>query len=171
MTAWSRPPLARSGSGISAIFASTAVRSERQFCERLQYDHEQACSARVERLSAQLADLRADRVGLQNAIDLEEHVPTRQEIEDVLAEIREMITSGTREDHKTLTSALVGPIRVEGRHSIQPWFIVPTQKVRVLSRLVLPGLHNKNLSALVKTAEIKLSSRHAKVRRGGYRLQ
>ncbi len=33
--------------------------------------------------------------------DLEEHVPTREEIDENLAEIREMITSGTREDHKT----------------------------------------------------------------------
>jgi hypothetical protein len=32
-----------------------------------------------------------------------------------------MISSGTREDHKTLTSVLVGPAIVEGRHSIQPW--------------------------------------------------
>jgi hypothetical protein len=100
--------------------------------------NEQACSGRVERLTSQLADLRADRGRLQNAIDLEEHVPTREEIDENLAEIREMITSGTREDHKTLTSVLVDPTRVEGRHSIQPSFIVPTQKVPVLSRVVPP---------------------------------
>jgi hypothetical protein len=39
------------------------------------------------------------------------------------------------------------------------------------AEVVLPGLHNKNLSAFVKTAEIELTSRHAKVRRAGYRLQ
>ncbi len=100
---------------------------------------EQACAGRVERLTAQLTDLRCDRVGLQNAIELDEHLPTRAEVEEILVEIREMITSGTLEDHKTLTSVLVGPTRVEGRHSIQPSFIVPTQKVRVLSRVVPPG--------------------------------
>jgi hypothetical protein len=64
-------------------------------------------------------------------------LPTNPDVN--LVEIREMITSGTREDHKTLTSVLVGPTRVEGRHSIQPSFIVPTQKVRVLSRVVRPA--------------------------------
>jgi hypothetical protein len=29
-------------------------------------------------------------------------------------------------------------------------------------------VRNKNLSAFVKAAEIELSSRHAKIRRGGY---
>ena len=38
-----------------------------------------------------------------------------------------------------LTSVLLGPTRVVGRHSIQPSFIVPTQKVRVLSRGGAPG--------------------------------
>jgi hypothetical protein len=65
-------------------------------------------------------------------------MPTRDEVEEILAEIRELIRSGTPEDHKTLTSVLVGPTIVEGRHSIQPSFIVPTQKVRVLSRVVPP---------------------------------
>ena len=76
------------------------------------------------------------RIRLRNAIDLEEHVPTREEIEENLAEIREMITSGTREDHKTLASVVVGPTRVEGRHSIQPSFILPTHRFEFLSRVV-----------------------------------
>lgn len=33
---------------------------------------------------------------------------------------------------------------------------------------VHPGLHNKNLSAVVKTDEISLAAKHAKVRRAGY---
>lgn len=45
------------------------------------------------------------------------------------------------------------------------------REVGIVFERVLPGLHNKNLSALVKTAEIKLSSRHAMVRREVYRLQ
>jgi hypothetical protein len=44
-----------------------------------------------------------------------------------LAEIRELITSETRDYHKTLTSVLVGPTIVEGRQSIQRSVIVPTQ--------------------------------------------
>jgi len=68
-----------------------------------------------------------------------------------------------------MTSVLVGPAIVEGRHSIQPSFIVPTQKVRVLSTVVLPALHDKNLSAVVKADEIRLTTEHAKVRRDGYR--
>jgi hypothetical protein len=60
-----------------------------------------------------------------------------------------MITSGTREDHKILTSVLVGPTRVEGRHSIQPSFIAPTQKIRVLSRVVHPALQNANYGKIV----------------------
>jgi hypothetical protein len=32
-------------------------------------------------------------------------MPTREAIEDIFAEIRELITRGTREDHKTLASA------------------------------------------------------------------
>ena len=99
---------------------------------------EAACAGRVETLTRQLSDLRCDRVGLQNAVDLEDQPPTREEIEEILAEIRGMITKGTREDHKTLTQALVGHTPVEGRHSIKPSFIVPTQKVRVLSRVVPP---------------------------------
>ncbi len=87
-------------------------------------------------MTSKLTDLRCDRVGLQNAIEIEDTMPPRGEIEEILAEIRELITGGTREDHKTLTSVLVGPTIVEGRHSIQPSFVVPTQKVRVLSRLV-----------------------------------
>lgn len=63
-------------------------------------------------------------------------LPSRDEIETILAEVCDMIASGTREDHEAVTSVLVGPTRVEGRHSIQPSFIVPTQKVRVLSRVV-----------------------------------
>jgi len=74
-------------------------------------------------------------VRLQNAIDLDDPIPTPE----ILAEIRDMITSGTREDHKTLTSVLVGPIRVEGRHSIRPSFIVPTQKVRGSVKGGAPG--------------------------------
>jgi hypothetical protein len=96
-------------------------------------------AGRIERLTAQFTDLRCDRVGLQNAIELAEHLPTRAEVEKILVEIREMITSGTLEDHKTLTSVLVGPTRVEDRHSIQPSFIAPTQKVRVLSGVVRPA--------------------------------
>jgi hypothetical protein len=80
-----------------------------------------------------------------------------------------MITSGTREDHKTLTTVLVGPTRVDGRHSIQPSFVVPTQKVRVLSRVVHPALHNKNLLTVLNGREIVLSGRYAKIRRVGYR--
>ena len=99
---------------------------------------EQACAPRVERLTSKLTDLRCDRIGLQNAIDLDDPMPTRVEIEEILAEIRELITSGTREDHKTVTSVLVGPTIVDGRRSIRPSFIVPTQKVRVLSRVVPP---------------------------------
>jgi site-specific DNA recombinase len=99
---------------------------------------ERACSQRVERLTSKLTDLRCDRIGLQNAIDLDDPMPTRDEIDDILAEIRDLITTGTREDHKTLTSVLVGETIVEGRHSIEPSFIVPTQKVRVLSRVVPP---------------------------------
>jgi site-specific DNA recombinase len=98
--------------------------------------NEQACAPRVARLTQQLTDLRCDQVGLQNAIDLDDPLPTREVIAEILAEILEMITSGSREDHKALTSVLVGPTRVEGRHSIEPSFIVPTQKVRVLSRVV-----------------------------------
>jgi site-specific DNA recombinase len=97
---------------------------------------EAACAGRVEALTKKLSDLRCDRTGLQNAIDLEEPVESREQIEEVLAEIRLMITDGTREDHKTLTQNLVGYTAVEGRHSIKPWFIAPTQKVRVLSRVV-----------------------------------
>jgi len=33
--------------------------------------------------------------------------------------------------------------------------------------MVRPAFHNKNLSAFVKTAEIEVSSRHAKIRRAG----
>lgn len=95
-----------------------------------------ACADRIEALTKQLTDLRCDRVGLQNALDLDDRPPTIEEIADILAEVRAMITSGTREDHKALTSVLVGETRVEGRHSIRPSFIVPTQKVRVLSRVV-----------------------------------
>src|SRR6266536_713442 len=43
------------------------------------------------------------------AIDLEERAPTRDAVEEILAERRELIVSGTREDHVTLTSHLVGP--------------------------------------------------------------
>ena len=100
--------------------------------------NEQACAGRVERLTQKLSDFRCDRVGLQNAIDLEDPLPSGEAIEEILAEIRLMITDGTREDHKTLTQALVGHTPVEGRHSIRPSFIVPTQKVRVLSRVVPP---------------------------------
>ena len=100
---------------------------------------EAACTRRVEALTQKQSDLRCDRVGIQNAIDLEDPLPAREEIEAILAEIRLMITEGTREDHKTLTQALVGHTPVEGRHSIRPSFIVPTQKVRVLSRVVRPA--------------------------------
>lgn len=78
--------------------------------------NEQACFGRIERLAAHLADFRCDRVWLQNAIDFDDRVPTWDEIEEILAEIREMINSGTREDHRTLTSVLVGLTRVDGRH-------------------------------------------------------
>ncbi len=98
--------------------------------------NEQACAGRVERLTQKLSDFRCDRVGLQNAIDVEDPLPTREAIEEILAEIRLMITAGTREDHKTLTQRLVGYTPVEGRHSIRALFIVPTKKVRVLSRVV-----------------------------------
>ena len=37
--------------------------------------------------------------------------------------------------------------------------------------LVHPALHNKNLSPVILGPAIELSSRHAKVRREGYRLQ
>jgi hypothetical protein len=85
-----------------------------------------------------------------------------------LAEIRELITSGTREDHKALTLVLVGPTMIEGRRGIQPSFSVPTQKVRVLSRVVHPAFHNKNLCGVVKAPAINLVPTHSKVRRGGY---
>src|SRR5437588_13065571 len=62
--------------------------------------------------------------------------PPIDEVDEILSEVWAMIATGTREDHKALTSVLVGPTIVEGRHSIQPSFIVPTQKVRVLSRVV-----------------------------------
>jgi site-specific DNA recombinase len=97
---------------------------------------EATCADRVETLTRKLSDLRCDRVGLQNVIETEAQLPAREEIEEILAEIRLMITDGTREDHKTLTQALVARTVVEGRHSIRPSFIVPTQKVRVLSRVV-----------------------------------
>ena len=100
---------------------------------------EATCAGRVETLTRKLSDLRRDCVGLENAIDLEDPPVASEEIEEILAEIRFMITKGTREDHKTLTQALVGPTAVEGRHSIRPSFIVPTQKVRVLSRVVRPA--------------------------------
>src|SRR5438105_6672954 len=41
---------------------------------------------------------------------------------------RGWITSGSREDHNALTSVLIGPTLVEGRHSIEPSFVVPTQR-------------------------------------------
>jgi hypothetical protein len=100
---------------------------------------EAAGAGRVEALTKKLSDLRCDRTGLQNAIDLEEPVESREQIEEVLAETRLMITEGSREDHKTLTQNLVGPTSVEGRHSIKPSFIAPTRKVRVLSRVVPPA--------------------------------
>ena len=100
---------------------------------------EATCAGRLESLTRKLSDLRCDRVGLQNAIDMEDPIPSRDDIEEILAEIRLMITEGTRADHKTLTQALVGHTPVEGRQSIRPSFIVPTQKVRVLSRVVRPA--------------------------------
>ncbi|MHB8689487.1 MAG: hypothetical protein ACYDB4_20240, partial [Candidatus Dormibacteraceae bacterium] len=93
-------------------------------------------AGRVEALTKRLSDIRCDRTGLQNAIDLEEPVESREQIEEVLAEIRLMITDGTREDQKIPAQHLVGYTPVEGRHSIKPSFIAPTQKVRVPSRMV-----------------------------------
>ncbi len=98
--------------------------------------NEAACAGRVETLTRRLSDLRCDRVGLQNAIDLDDPIPSREEIEEILAEVRMMLTEGTLADHKALTQALVAYTPVEGRHSIRPQFMVPTRKVRVLSRVV-----------------------------------
>src|SRR5450759_148673 len=39
---------------------------------------------------------------------------------------------------------------------------------QLLTRVVLPGLPNTNLSAVVKTDEISLAAKHVKVRRAGY---
>ena len=50
------------------------------------------------------------------------------EVKGYLAEVIEMIASGTCEDQKAVTSVLVGPTIVKGRHSIRPSFILPTQK-------------------------------------------
>ncbi len=63
---------------------------------------------------------------------------------------------------------LVGPTIVEGRYSILPSFIIPTQKLRVLSRVVHPAFHNKNLCGFVEAPLITLAAVHAKARRSGY---
>lgn len=62
----------------------------------------------------------------------------------------------------------MGPTRVEGGHSIQSSFNVPTQEVRILSRVVHPGFQNGNLVPFLYSEPIALAGRHVKVRRTGY---
>ncbi len=69
---------------------------------------EHACASRLETLTKRLSDLRCDRVGLQNAIDLDAHLPSREEVEATLAEVRDMTTAGTSADHKILTQPSSG---------------------------------------------------------------
>ena len=131
--------------------------------------NEQTCASRIETLTQRLADQRCERVRPQNAIDLDDPPPTIDEVKGYLAEVIEMITSGTREDQEAVTPVLVGPTIVKGRRSIRPSFILPTQKVRVPSRVVHPDIHNKNLAAEIEGPRIELSEVHSKVRRAGYR--
>ncbi|HKX03449.1 MAG TPA: hypothetical protein VJX71_13175 [Methylomirabilota bacterium] len=83
--------------------------------------------------------------------------PTMDEVKGYLAEVIEMIASGTCEDQKAVTSVLVGPTIVKGRHSIRPSFILPTQKVRVLPRVVHPDLQNANCGAIVDGDPVELT--------------
>ena len=155
--------------GVEARIAETERALERYF---LAFEagtmNEQACASRVGTLTQGLADQRCERVRLQNAIDLDDPLPSIEEVKPFLAEVVEMLKSDSRADHKTVTSALMGHTIVKGRHSVRPAFIVPTQKVRVLSRVVHPALHNKNLLTFLNGREIVLAARHSKVRRLGY---
>jgi hypothetical protein len=49
-------------------------------------------------------------------------------LDELEAQVRHVMTSGTASTRKALLRELVAEIRVEDRHTIRPWFSLPTRE-------------------------------------------
>jgi site-specific DNA recombinase len=107
---------------------------------------EDVCAARVQSLRDQLTKLQTRQADLKHQLAAAHATPPDPGLLDELkAQVRYAMTSGTASTRKALLRELVAEIRVEDRHTIRPWFWVP-DGTRTTNRQVAPQNAVRNLA-------------------------
>jgi hypothetical protein len=141
---------------------------------------EQTCGKRVEALGTTITALRARKAKLREELDaISVEAPSRPELTDLNARVRDVLTNGEAGARKAVVHALPEEIRVYDRQCILPTFRTPGGAnaqgtgVRPLYGSVHPTFHNPNTllpaTPLVSGPVIHLPGQHDRVRRDGYR--
>jgi hypothetical protein len=128
---------------------------------------EEVCTRRIEELSAELTSLEARRSELAEEIsESEPTVPDPAELAELVGDIERALSDGELPERKAVMQAVVAEIRVRDRGQIQPVFRVPIFGPPY--GLVHPtGQYSKKYPQ-VEGHMLRLSARHAKLRREGY---
>jgi len=113
---------------------------------------EDVCAARVQALREQRTKLQTRQAELKHQLAAAHATPPDPGLLDELkAQVRHVMTSGTASTRKALLKELVAEIRVEDRHTIRPWFWVP-DGTRTTNRQVAPQNAVRNLPDQVDPA-------------------
>jgi site-specific DNA recombinase len=127
---------------------------------------EDVCADRIREVAAKVGQLKASRSELEDEISADEsYLVSSEDLGELREEIQLALRSGPLPERKALMQTLVEEIRVRDRNWIQPVFRVPVFRPPYGS--VLPTGQKSKKCPQVEGHMVRLSARHAKIRREG----
>jgi site-specific DNA recombinase len=132
---------------------------------------EARCAERVNALGDRIVELRARCDELHALLDAPApEAPSEETLRLLREQVQHVMKHGEEAQRKAVIRELVQEVRVVSRDEILPMFRVPDEhcatQVRIDDGIVGVTVRHKNLALRVDAAAVRLSRRHAKVRRG-----